>query len=125
MTEQPTETQACSEQNWLGNPDAYVYTDLQDLPRLHDRRNREHVAATTQLRPETVISATRPYEIAQANVLLRKSITAAGKLLNARAAAKKAEDAMSAALAIESLAEIESVEADRALLDFAREAAAE
>lgn len=113
MTEQPVEP--VTEQEWLRNEAAAS-------PRVQ-RIAPPKLSPPTPLRPEPVISATRPYEIAQANVLLRKSITAAAKLINARAEAKKAEDAMSAALAAENLAEIDAVEADRALLDFVREAA--
>lgn len=143
MTEQPAEPiteqewlqneaavvpAAMSEQEWLQNNPAVLYAPLPEVPKQHYAPNAHRIAPPklappTNLRPAPVVSMSRPYEVAQANILLRKAITAAAKLQHARAAAKKAEDAMSEALAVENLAEIDSVEADRTLLDFVREAA--
>ena len=73
--------------------------------------------------PAPVVAMSRPYEVAHANVLLRKTITAAAKLQQARQASEEAEEALKAALATEHLAEIESTNADQELLTFTREAA--
>lgn len=114
MTEKLTET--VTEQRWLGNkPEAYLHDGHRIAP--------PKLTPLTQLRAAPVPAMARPYDVVQANILLRRSVTAAAGLKLARQAAKQAEDAMSEALAAENLAEIDSVEADRALLDFAREAA--
>lgn len=72
------------------------------------------------------------YHRPTADAIFRTSVTAAAKLLKARAVAKQAEDALAAAedalsqaLAVENLAEIDSCEADRTLFEFVREVAAQ
>lgn len=140
MTEQPAETM--TEQQFLGNPVAgEVRADiLAALPQRWPAGLRPvdpdelHVRAAQRIAPAPltppvghwpvpVVAMSRPYEVAHANVLLRKTITAAAKLQQARQASEKAEEALQAALAAESLAEIDSTNADRELLDFTREAA--
>lgn len=123
MTEQPVETM--TEQAFLGNPETPARPIDPDEVRV---RAAQRVAPTpltppTQLRPAPVVAMPRPYDLAQANILLRKSITAAAKLQQARQASERAEEAMKAALAAENLAEIDSTEADRVLLEFTREVA--
>ena len=123
MTEQPVEHM--SEQRWLGNAEPPARPIDPDEVRV---RAAQRVAPTpltppTQLRPAPVVAMSRPYDLAQANILLRKSITAASKLQQARQASERAEEAMKAALAAENLAEIDSTEADRVLLAFTREVA--
>ena len=133
MTEQPVETM--TEQAFLGNPEVGE-ASVDILPVIPQRWHPDEVRARaaqrvapapltppTALRPASVIAMSRPYDLAHANILLRKSITAAGKLQQARQASEKAEEAMKAALAAENLAEIDSTEADRVLLEFTREAA--
>jgi hypothetical protein len=80
-------------------------------------------AQPIQLYPAPVIALSRPFEIAEATVLLRKSVTATAKLQQAREASKAAEDVMTEALAAENLAEIDAGNAEMALLKFVREAA--
>lgn len=122
MTERPAEP--ITEQEWLQNRATIRPVDPDELRvRNAQRVSPPKLTPPIVLHPEPVISATRPYEVAQANVLLRRSISAAAKLQLARSAAKKAEDALSEALAVENLAEIDAAEADRLLLEFVREAA--
>lgn len=123
MTEQPVETM--SEERWLGNADPTVRPIDPDEIRV---RNAKRVApapltAPSYLCPTPVVAMSRPYKVAQANILLRKSITAAAKLQQARKASEQAEEAMKAALAAEHLAEIDATNAEQALLAFTREAA--
>lgn len=125
MTEQPVETASMTEQAFLGNAEPPARTVDPDELRV---RNAQRLAPTyltppTPLHPAPVVAMSRPYEVAQANVLLRKTITAAAKLQQARKASEAAETALQEALAVENLAEIDAANADRALLDFTREAA--
>lgn len=122
MTEQPAEP--ITEQEWLQNETAARPIDPDEL-RIRQAQRVSPVPLTppTQLRPAPVVAMARPYEVAQANILLRKAITAAAKLQQARKASEEAEEAMKAALAAENLAEIDATNADRELLDFTREAA--
>ncbi|WP_160665372.1 hypothetical protein [Pseudarthrobacter sp. ATCC 49987] len=125
MTEQPAETM--TEQAFLGNAEVGEVKHVR-VPEIHDAPAAQRIAPTrltppTPLYPAPVVAMSRPYEVAQANILLRKTITAAAKLQQARKVSEQAEETLKAALAAENLAEIDSVEADRALLTFAREAA--
>ncbi|MET4095139.1 hypothetical protein [Arthrobacter sp. UYCu712] len=119
MTEQPVDPM--TEQEFLGNPAPSAM--LHHTPPNAQRIAPPRLTPPAPIYPAPAVAMSRPYEVAQANVLLRKSITAAAKLSKARATAKQAEDALSAALAVESLAEIDSTEADRELLEFVREVA--
>jgi soluble lytic murein transglycosylase-like protein len=123
MTEQPAEP--ITEQEWLQNQTATARPVDPDELRVRNAQRMAPARLTppVELRPAPVVAMSRPYELAQANILLRKTITAAAKLQQARRASEKAEEALQAALAAENLAEIDSVEAGRALLEFAREAA--
>lgn len=126
MTEQPIEP--TTEQEWLGHrrtaeDEAPKSVPSVQLAPIAHRVAPPKLTAPTPLYPAPVVAMSRPYEVAQANVLLRKTITAAAKLQQARKVSEEAEAALQAALAAENLAEIDSVEADRALLSFAREAA--
>lgn len=125
MTEQPVETM--TEQAFLGNTEVGEVKHF-PLPEIHDAPAAQRIVPPkltppTPLYPAPVVAMSRPYEVAQANVLLRKTITAAAKLQQARKVSEKAETALQEALAAENLAEIDSTNADRALLDFTREAA--
>lgn len=125
MPEQTATTE--TEQAWLGNQTRTVEETATlnrqaYLPDGH-RIAPPKLTPPTDLRTRPVIAMTHPYDVTIANILLRKSVTAAGKFKLARQAAKQAEDAMTEALAAEALAEHDSVEADRELLNFAREAA--
>lgn len=81
------------------------------------------VRPLAELRPAPVVTEARPYDLAQANILLRRSITAAAKLQLAKEAAEEAEQALKQKLAVEELAQVESTEAERELLEFLRSAA--
>lgn len=123
MTEQPAEP--ITEQEWLQNtPAAARPVDPDELRvRKAQRSAPRLLTPPTPLHPAPVVAMSRPYEVAQANVLLRKTITAAAKLQQARKASEAAEAALQDALAKENLAEIDSTNADRELLNFTREAA--
>ena len=139
MTEQPTETM--TEQAFLGNPEPEeVHVDIMPVFPQHWPTERavdpdefrvraaQRVAPApltppTQLRPAPIVSLSRPYDLAQANILLRKSITAAAKLQLAREAAEEAEETLKQKLAAEELVQVESTEAERELLEFLRSAA--
>lgn len=123
MTEQPAEP--ITEQEWLQNRDADVRPiDPDELQvRKAQRVAPAPLTPPTPLRPASVTSMSHPYEVAQANVLLRKAITAAAKLQQARKASEVAEAALKDALARENLAEIDATDADRDLLTFTREVA--
>lgn len=128
MTEQPAEP--VTEQEWLQN-DATTARPI-DPDELRVRAAHRVTPAKftpakftppTQLHPAPVIALSRPFEVAEATVLLRKSVTATAKLQLARKAAAVAEDVLKDALAAEGLAEIHAGNAEAALLEFIREAA--
>jgi hypothetical protein len=127
MTEQPVETK--TEQEWLG----HRRPDEEDVPRtltsIHTagpQRVAPHkLTPPTNLLPAPVISLSRPFEVAEVAILMRKAITATAKLQQAWTAAERAEETLAKAVAAEKLAEIDVVNAEAALLEFAREAAAE
>jgi hypothetical protein len=116
MTEQPVET----EQQFLGNEARQHYA-----PNAHRRASPWLTTPTEfpEFRPAPVIALSRPFEVADATILLRKSITATAKLQLARKASEKAETALQDALAIENLAEIDAGNAQRELLVFITETA--
>jgi len=139
MTEHPVETM--TEQAFLGNPEVGMESvDIMPVFPKHWPTERamdpgevrvraaQRVAPTpltppTQLRPAPIVALSRPYDLAQANILLRKSITAAATLQLASQASEAAEEIMKQKLSAEELAQVESTEAERELLEFLRSAA--
>lgn len=139
MTEQPIETM--TEQAFLGNPEpGEAHADIMPVFPQHWPTERavdphevrvratQRVAPTpltppTALRPAPVIALTRPYDLAQANILLRRSISAAAILQLAKDASEKAEEILKQKLTAEELAQVEAAEAERELLEFLRSAA--
>jgi hypothetical protein len=125
MTEQPAEP--VTEQEWLQNDATTARPIDPDELRVRaaHRVTTAKLTPPTQLHPAPVIALARPFEVAEATVLLRKSVTATAKLQLARkaAAVAVAEDVLKEALAAEGLAEIHAGNAETALLEFIREAA--
>lgn len=115
MTEQPAEP--ITEQEWLQNG----ASALPEVPKQCYAPNAHRIP--TVWRPAPVIALAYPFEVTEAVILLRKSVNASAKALQARKASEQAEDAFQAALAVENLADIDAVEAERVLLEFVREVA--
>lgn len=112
MTETPIEV--VTEQGWLGNGEPEYY--------LHNgHRLRPHTTVGTQ----PLVSLSRPFESAGAMVLLRNLVNAEAARNIAKATALRAEEALKVALAAEEEAEHEAIAAADAMVEFAREAAAQ